>query len=100
MDFKEYAVKQRIEKHNDILLAICMTIKNCADCINDETRHTDCYPSCLLRNDLINVTANGFYIESYDNSNRNIELLNLAKEYGYQAGFTEKYGVIYIKFWK
>ena len=44
MDFREYADKQRKNLHKDILQALCMEIKNCADCHNDEAGKTDCNP--------------------------------------------------------
>ncbi len=100
MDFKEYAVRQRMGLHKDVLLAICMATKNCADCFSDETRRTDCSPTCRLRNTLIRVTENGFYIESYNNSKVNRELLDLANDYGYKAGLVKKEDIIFIKFWK
>lgn len=98
MDFKEYAKRKRLEAHKEIITDICMTINNCANCLNDETRRTDCFPlNCV---DLHKVTANSFYMESYDNSKTNRELLDIASQHGYETGFVIETGGTLIKFWK
>ena len=98
MDFNSYAEHQRKEMHKDIIEAICIEINNCADCINDECRRTECFP--LSRVELFKVTANSFYIETYDNSRINRKLLELAEEYDYNAGLIEENGIVSIKYWK
>lgn len=98
MDFKTYAKQKRLEEHREIITNICMTVNNCANCHNDETRRTDCFPlNCV---DLHKVTANSFYMESFDNSQTNRELLDIASQNGYEAGFIKEDNAIMIKFWK
>ncbi len=98
MDFKAYAKQKRLEAHRKIITDICMTVNNCANCINDETRQTDCYPLHCVP--LHKVTADSFYMESYDNSKTNRELLDIAAQHGYKAGFIMEDGITLIKFWK
>lgn len=85
MDFKAYAEQKRKEAHKEIIFDICMVVNNCACCYNDETRQTECYPlDCV---NLLHVTENSFYMELYDNSKINRELIEIAEDHGYKAGF-------------
>ncbi len=61
MDFRAYAEQKRKEAHREIITDICMLINNCANCFNDETRKTDCFPLQCVR--LHKVTADSFYME-------------------------------------
>lgn len=98
MDFKAYAKQKRLKAHREIITDICMTINNCANCHNDETRQTDCFPlNCV---ELYKVTANSFYMETFDNSKTNRELLDIAERHGYKAGLVKEGKDILIKFWK
>ena len=100
MNFREYADKQRKNLHKDILQALCMEIKNCADCHNDDTGKTDCNPECRLYQELHKVTANGFYIEPI-NPKINRKMFEIASQFGYKCGFVmEGNQVSYIKFYK
>lgn len=98
MDFKTYAEQKRKEAHKKIIFDICMTINNCAECHNDETRQTECYP--LNRVDLHKVSVNSFYMVPYDNSKINRELIEIAGRHGYKAGFIIEDGETIVKFWK
>lgn len=98
MDFKAYAEQKRKEAHKDIIFDICMIVNNCAECHNDETRQTECYP--LNRVELHKVSANSFYMVPYDNSKTNRELIEIAEQHGYKAGFIIEDGKTVIKFWK
>lgn len=65
-----------------------MVVNNCACCYNDETRQTECYPlDCV---NLLHVTENSFYMELYDNSKINRELIEIAKDHGYKSFVTEE----------
>ena len=97
MDFKAYAEHKRKEAHKEIITDICMTINNCANCFNDETRKTDCFPLHCVK--LHKVTANSFYMETYS-SKTNRELLDIASQHGYEAGFIMEGEEAWIKFWK
>lgn len=98
MDFKVYAKQKRLEAHKGIITDICMTVNHCANCHNDETGKTDCLPLYCV--DLHKVTADSFYMESFDNSRTNRELLDIASQNGYEAWFIKEDNVIMIKFWK
>ena len=96
MDFKAYAEQKRKEAHKEIITEICLLINNCANCHNDETGKIDCFPlQCV---DLHKVTADSFYMEALDDSRINRKLLDIASQYGYQAGFLKEDGEIIIKF--
>lgn len=97
MDFKAYAKQKRLETHRGIILDICIEVNNCANCYNDETHRTECFP--LLCVPLHKVTVDSFYMESYDNSKINRRLLAVASQHGYKAGFIMEGGVNQIKFW-
>ena len=99
MDFKAYAEQKRREAHKEIVTEICLLINNCANCHSDETGKTDCFPLHCV--DLYKVTADSFYMEPYTDSNINRKLLDIASQYGYEAGFImEEKAVSAIKFWK
>lgn len=98
MDFKAYAKQKRLEAHKGIIADICMLINNCANCHNDETGKTDCFPLHCV--DLHKVTADSFYMETLDNSSTNRKLFDIAGQNGYKAGFIEEGKVICIKFWR
>ncbi|MBD5534540.1 MAG: hypothetical protein HDQ99_02550 [Lachnospiraceae bacterium] len=98
MDFKAYAKQKRLEAHKEIITEICLLINNCANCHNDETGKTDCFPlNCV---DLHKVTADSFYMETFDDSRTNRKLLDIASQCGYEAGFVMEGKEISIKFWK
>lgn len=97
MDFKAYAEQKLKETHKEIILDICMTVNNCADCHNDETRQIECNPlNCV---ELHKVSKNQFYMESYD-SKTNKQLIEIAEDHGYKAGFIIKDSKTVLKFWK
>ena len=99
MDFKAYIEQKRKEAHKEILTDICMSINNCADCHNDETRETDCNPLACL--EVFKVTENSFYMNTYD-TKTNRKLFEIASQYGYKVGFVmdEKSVVTGIKFYR
>ena len=98
MDFKAYAEQKRKEAHKEIITEICLLINNCANCHNDETGETDCFPLHCV--DLHNITANSFYMEAFDNSPTNRKLLDIAEQCGYKAGFVKDGKDMLIKFWR
>lgn len=97
MDFRAYAEQKRKEAHKEIIKDICIEINNCANCINDEARKIECYPLHCVK--LHKVTANSFYMEPYS-SKTNRELIDIALQHGYKAGFIMNGNEIWIKFWK
>lgn len=98
MDYRAYAEQKRKEAHKEIVLDICMAINNCACCHNDETRRTECHPlNCV---EFYKVTANSFCMVPYDNSKINRELIEIATDHGYKAGFIMDDDGTVIKFWK
>lgn len=97
VNFKAYAEQKRKEAHKKIIFDICMTINNCAECHNNETRRTECCP--LSRVELHKLSANSFYMIPYD-SKTNRELIEIAEQHGYKAGFIIEDGETVMKFWK
>jgi len=92
MDFRVYAEQKRKEAHKEILTDICMVVNNCANCFN-------CFPLHCVK--LHKVTADSFYMEPYYSSKTNRELIDIASQNGYKAGFImEGKEIAWIKFWK
>lgn len=63
---------------------------------SEDNRCTKCSPNV----ETFEVSKNGFYIEAYDDSKVNKELINLAEKYGYEAGVTQWDDIWMIKYWK
>lgn len=86
------------ELHKDIIFDICMNVNNCANCYNDETRKTDCYPlQCV---ETYEVSEKSFCIEPYGERINKL-LVNIAGQYGYKAEFImEEKEITLIKFSK
>lgn len=98
MDFRAYAEQKRKEAHKEIIFDIYMIVNNCAECHNDETRRTECYPlNCV---ELHKVTVNSFYMVPYEDSGTNRKLIEIAEDHGYKAGFVIEDGEMIMKFWK
>lgn len=90
--------KKLKELHKDIIFDICMNINNCANCYNEETRQTDCYPlQCVETYDL---SENSFCIEPYGEKTNKL-LYNIADQYGYKFEFImDGKEIALIKFWR
>ena len=87
------------EVHKEIIADICLLINNCADCHNDETGKTDCFPLRCV--ELHDETVDSFCIEPYTDKNTNRKLCDIASQHGYEADLiTEGNEVSAIKFWK
>lgn len=96
-NFKTAMLKKFAEIHKDIMYDLC-TLNNCADCYNDETRHTECNPVAILNP--IKLSNNGFYLEMYDCSKRNRRMIDVANNNGYKCGIIFEDGISLMKFWK
>lgn len=97
MDFKKYIQQKKRDVHKDILLDICMNVKNCADCYNEQTHQCEC--DCFNRIKIFKSTEKQFYIEPYS-SKTNLLLRDIAENHGYNSGIIEDSGEMWLKFWK
>lgn len=70
------------KEHQGILMDICIELKNCADCHNDEAGKIDCCPAQRLSQELHNVISDSFATEPFD-ERTNEKLTEIAKKHGY-----------------
>lgn len=91
------AKDQISEIHKNILEDICLKLKNCADCYNEETEKTECCPMCHLYAELHDVTADTFFLEPY-NSKTHTEFAEIASKHGYEMTIVGEKGEELIKF--
>lgn len=97
MEFKQYIHQKKREDHKDVLLDMCMNIKNCADCYNEQTHQCDC--NCFSRIKIFKSTDKQFYMETYSNK-VNTLLREIAENHGYYMGIIEDSDGMWLKFWK
>lgn len=91
------ANEQISEIHKNILEDICLKLKNCADCYNEDTGKVECCPMCHLYAELHEVTADTLFLEPY-NSKTHTEFAEIASKHGYEMTIVGEKGEELIKF--
>lgn len=99
MATSKHEENQITEFHKDILEDICLKLKNCADCHNEETGKVECCPMRNLYAELNDVTADTFFMEPY-NSKIHTAFAEIASKHGYEMTFTGRKDQELVKFYR